>query len=425
MPIALPADGSTSWGDEVRAVIASVNASDTNRAGLTLLGAQPGGTLSGIVNSTSGTILALIANDTYSVVRQTTSNKLRTSTDYGQTVVAGHDFDDTTWTLEGVLETPGGELLASVRKTGQVGKLYRSTGWNPATAEATSWSVVLTCSGANAYFRREWGITPWGVAPSGSVHAGAIFLTEYGSQGVATKTWMSTNDGATWTVILDLLTYFGSIVPGETWFHGHGCCYDPWSGAVVVTGGDGGNANPGRTFMLYSRNPQAATPTWTLIGGSYNSLGTDQVTTVAAIETGLVALPDGAPSGPKFVVRNSDGSYGNLITTAVYGTGNTGHIGGTLHRNGYNKAPSPGQPLIAARSEDVATGRPPVLIASFDGLRWAKMYEHGTATSGGAPGFMSAFGPVGPANARKIVGTLNISGTSTLFTADHWAPTIA
>lgn len=378
----------------------------------------PGGALTNFSAATTGSVLAVLSGGR-TVVRQTTSNKLRTSTDYGVTATAGHDFDDTTWTMEGVLETPSGELLVSVRKTGQTGKLYRSTGWNPATAEATSWSVVLNCSGTNAYFRREWGITPWGVAPAGSAHAGAIFLTEYGSQGVAVKTWMSTDDGASWTVILNLLTQFAAL--GETWFHGHGCCYDPWTGAVVVTGGDGGNANPGRTFILYSRNPQATTPTWTLVPGSYNNLGTDQVSAIAAIETGLIALPDGSPAGPKFIPRNADLSYGSLLTAGVYLTGAPNLIGGTLHRNGYNRTPSPGSPVLATRIEDTATGRSPVIIGTFDGLRWAKVYEHGTVSSNSAPGFTSAFGPTSDG---KIVGTLNLSGTSNVFTATHSPPVI-
>lgn len=349
-------------------------------------------------------------------------NGIATSTDYGVTITARQNFLDSTWSVGAVAETPGGELLVALTKSGQAGVLFRSTGWNGTTA--TSWAQVLTSSGAGCVFRNEWSLSSKGHAPSWSKHAGAMFVSEYGPQADtaatlqqgAIRVWMSSDDGATWREIFNLVNQWAA--QSYTRLHVHAVAYDPWAGRVIVTQGDGGNADPGQCGVWWSANPEAATPIWNLIPGTNTTTSFEQVTTVLPTEAGLILLPDGRPQGARLVPRRGAARYGTMRELVNMSGYNDGLVGSGLHRNGGYESPLPGHPILFTVLESTtSTGYGyPALWVSNDGMQYRQLYRHGTAVSGTAPGLQRIFGPTVDG---KLVGWMNLAGTGQVFLADY------
>jgi hypothetical protein len=349
-------------------------------------------------------------------------NNICVSVDHGANITQGKNFNDSTWTVEGIIETPDDEVLISVRKSTDTGQVWRSTGWNVATGAATSWTKVLDCSGTNCYPRTQWGFNGWGVAPAWSKHAGSIFIAEYGPQAdtvgtpsqAAVRAWMSDDDGVTWTEIFNLLDEAES---GDTRLHTHGCCYDPYSGRVFISAGDGGHANPGRSAVYYSDDFDSATPTWATVEGTVHTSSENQVTALIPVEAGIIMLPDGPNEAIKLLPRKGTRRFDALYDTAVVlGPDGTGYIGGRGHRNGYNEQVPDDAPILLCNLEPTGGTARPVIYASTDGTDFKPIYRHTTAVSSNAPGFQHVFGPTADG---KIVANLNLSGTTQVFTATY------
>lgn len=368
--------------------------------------------------ASSAVFVALLTDRKTCIYR--TFNNIAVSTNYGVAVTVGKNFNDSTWTPEGIIETPNGEVLVSMRKSTAAGEVWRSTGWNPATANATSWTRTLTAGGPGIQFNSPWGFNERCIAPAWSKHAGAIFIAEYGPQAdtVATtdlgavRVYMSTDDGLTWRIIFDVRDRW----PGETRLHVHGVTYDPWNGRVLVSQGDGGNANVAHCGVWYTDDPTVTTPAWTLIAGTSTTTSIEQITTIAAFEAGLLGLPDGLPSGPRIIPRRGPDRYGQIRELMSISGYNDGPIGNTIYRIGGLATPQPGAPILMCASEPATGSGKPAIWISNDGIRYRELYRHTTGVSGGAPGFQRVSGPTIDG---KIIAVLNLAGTSQLFTADY------
>lgn len=344
-------------------------------------------------------------------------NRIGVSSDYGATCTLGEifdEFDGFNSSVDGFLETPDGEVLISLRRSddGEAGVLMRSTGWNPATADATSWTRVLTATGVGSYFRGQWGLNQGCIAPSWSKHAGAIFIVEYGlPKPTAYRAYMSTDDGVTWTEIFDLTDH-----NEDSNVHCHGITYDPWRGGVYISIGDTGNA------IYYSENPEAASPTWTVVEGSESdSSGTHQATTLRAVEAGLIALADGLPHSIYLYPRRTGSTaVGPPKAIARFRGDTPTAFGATLWRNGGYEDPQPTAPIFACINEAptaLAGLYPGIYVSQDGGCSWTLAYRHTSATDAtGRVGIDSVWGP--DING-KVIARINIDGTYKVVTLDY------
>lgn len=358
-----------------------------------------------------------------------TTHTLYVSTDNGATSTIAKAFNDSTYRVDGAVETPNGELLVSVQKSSAVSEVWRSTGWVSTNPTAATWAKVWSSrsTSTGVLVRVRWGLNQNTIAPSWSKHSGAVFMSEYGPnsggsgaptdpQDAAIRVYMSTDDGITWRTIFNLVDYAASVWPTESRFHIHAVAYDPWFNRVLVSFGDGGNATTGHCGIVYSDNPEATAPTWTLVPSSSTSTSREQVTTMIATEAGISCLSDGQPNGIRLLPRRKGRTYGALIESVLTEGYNVGPIGSTLYRSGGLTSPHPGLPIFACMIESSSTGRLPGIFISYDGITWREFYRHGTATSGGAPGIERAFGPTVDG---KIIASINLSGTSQVLAMDY------
>ena len=368
-----------------------------------------------------------LLDDQRTIIYRYTGNQLGVSQDNGVTITAGKAFT-ANWTFRGGIETPAGEFLATIQKSAAPaapGELWRSTGWNRATGDATSWTKVLTLVGESNYIRPEWGFS---VAPSWSRHAGTIFAAEYGTSRLfelvdpndaALRVYRSADDGLTWEEILDIRDVF----VGETRIHVHGCAYDPWAGRLFVSTGDLSTGDDGICGVLYTDDPDKQNPSWLVVPGTQNPYaeGSGQVTAMLATEAGLVMTSDAPPHGIRILPRKAgDPGFGVPRQVLVVGGSAGGYIGTTLHRNGGLESPQPGAPLVACFQEPGNVGVRPAMFVSYDGgVRWTSEYRHATAISAaGSEGVARMFGPT---TSGRFVGSVSVANQIEQLVLD-WYP---
>lgn len=269
----------------------------------------------------------------------------------------------------GFVMTAGGEALVSVRyRDNSPGVIFRSTGFDPATMDAASWSIVLTASKPLAHFDGRWGLTQRSVSAARSAASGAIFVAEYDGN----RAWMSVDDGASWTVIFDLQV----VRPGAT--HVHAIAYDPFDDRVWVSVGDTAFAG------VYYTDREAivrGSNVWAPLAGSLASSW--QVTTIVPLPLGVVMLSDSNTSG--VVVVGRVGSRGYAAPRRVVTVPGVGLIGAHAFQ---------------ASSDDPAyftfyqsgAGQTPRVFASVDGVSVREVFASSSTTSSG-PGVHSVYGP--------------------------------
>lgn len=289
----------------------------------------------------------------------------------------------------GFIQTPDGEVLVAVKARDNLtpGTLRRSTGWNPATADATSWATVLTASENGAHMDGRWCLTERSIARSESAGAGALFVNEYDGD----NAWMSTDDGVTWTQIFDLQVQD----PGAT--HMHGIAYDPWDDRVWVSAGDTAYAG---IYYTDRATIDGMDTVWTLLPGSDSSAW--QVTTIIPLAAGVVFLSDATTSGAFAVPRNGYRGYGALYT-AVSLVGS-----GLIGAHAYQAADDLPAYLTFYQS---GSGQTPKIIATIDGKHFSTVHtDASTVTSG--PGIHSI---VGPDLNGYLWAARNLTGTGALL----------
>lgn len=364
-------------------------------------------------------LITLLADRTTLVAcKSGASRQIGVSVDGAATWTWGKSFESTGWFVDALVETAGGEVLVGIRDTtnAAAGVIYRSTGWNKATADATTWTKVLTGSGPNVIFDTRWGLTRRSLAPSWSARPGVLFVAEYGKhldlaaspdQG-AVRVMMSVDDGVTWTKIFDLRDRY----PGLTArLHVHAVAYDPYDDRVYVASGDGGNADGAGCALWYCNGEDLASPAWTAVPGMSSTLATRQVTTVIPVESGIVLLADGAPYGVQRLARRGYRRLAPVVEVAPVGGG---VIGGGAWRN----PDQPGAPLLLSHVSSTASG-PPSLLATLDGETFTEIHREGTAVTNSAPGLTT---PLGPDINGKVYATRNLAGTADILTADYAPP---
>jgi hypothetical protein len=215
--------------------------------------------------------------------------------------------DGVAWTTvaSGLPTTPqrlipcaGGEMLILN------GDIWRSSGWasNPATA---TWTKVVTKSAPAGP-----GIRPWGLDGDGT----KFIATEYSGTDRAESryVWVSTNAGASWTVVLDKTTIDPSNLS-----HMHGVCYDPWEDRFWLSHGH--DAIKG---LYYSEDDGVS---WTMIT---DNLALDASPTVLiATDDGIVCGSDSTKSGLFGIPRTADPATLSLRWLARWVTPGDGVVG--------------------------------------------------------------------------------------------------
>jgi hypothetical protein len=347
-------------------------------------------------------LIGMLADGTRKVFTGSSFNasQIGVSTD-GAAFTWGKNFAGGNGIATGIVETRGGEVLVSVKHRDNVaGKLWRSTGWNPATADATSWANVLTASGPGVHFDGRWCLTQRSVAPLWSARAGAIFVAEYGNHineaatptEAAVRAYMSTNDGATWTTIFDQRNY-----NTDTNAHIHAIAYDPWDDRVILTVGD--NANAG---VYWCNGEDLAAPVWTRITGTNSSAA--QATTVIPMDSGLVLLSDSPTSGIRRIPRSGYRGYGSIVDALIVGTFSPALIGAHAFQSDVD-----GPVLLSFYAS--TSGGAPKLYATSDGVNFSTIHAEAAAVTNGT-GLTSVVGP--DANGY-VWATRNMAGTGNLL----------
>lgn len=333
------------------------------------------------------------------------ASQLGVSTD-GVTFTWGKNLEGSNGIAVGFIETPGGEVLVGTsHRDNTPGKLWRSTGWNPATADATSWTAVLTASGAGVSFDGRWCLHQRSVAPLASARSGTIFVAEYGFHiseaatpaEAAIRVRMSVDDGVTWTAIFDLRNY-----NADTNAHIHGVAYDPWDDRVLVTVGD--NANAG---IYYCNGEDLGAPVWQLVPGTGGSSSV-QATTLVPTATALVALSDSPISAVRRIPRKGYRGYAAIETSVTIATTGTAVIGAHAYQSDSNG------PFLLSFYSSTSSGAPSI-YATLDGKRFTAIHtEDASVTTG--PGVHSV---VGPDIAGRVWATKNMAGSGVLLTGNY------
>ncbi len=309
------------------------------------------------------------------------------STD-GVTFTWGKDFQGGNGIAEGFITTPNGEVLVAVKaRTGNLGTLYRSTGFNPVTMNATSWATVLTGSRAGAHFDGRWCLNQWTAAPLVSPAAGALYVAEYDGD----KVWQSLDDGITWIEIFNLQ----SILPGAN--HVHGVAYDRWDDRLWVTVGDTAFA---RIYYVNREDINGVDTPWVLLPGSNSSVW--QATSIVPLGAGVVFLSDASVSKVIWLPRQDVRFYGTL--RVGYSLAGTGLIGAHAFQSADNKP-------AYLTFYNSGSGQTPRIIATSDGEKFTEVYTDGSTVTSG-PGIHSI---VGPDVDGKIWATRNLSGAGQLL----------
>lgn len=331
------------------------------------------------------------------------ASQIGVSTD-GVTFTWGKNIAGGNGIATSLVETPGGEVLVSVKHRDNLpGKVWRSTGWNPATANAASWAATLTASGAAVHFDGRWCLTQRSVAPGWSARAGAIFVAEYGNHineaatptEAAIRAYMSEDDGATWATIFDARDH-----NVDTNVHIHGLAYDPWDDRVLITVGD--NANAGVYYCNGEDLSGVTAADWSVISGTGGS-SAKQATTVIPMAASLILLSDSPNSAIRSIPRYGYRGYAASQDLLSIATGGTAVIGAHAYQSSILG------PLLMSVYSSASSG-PPAIYATLDGKNISTVYSESSSITSG-PGLTSV---VGPDKNGKIWFNRNMSGSGSL-----------
>lgn len=208
-------------------------------------------------------------------------------------------------TLGAIYELDNGEVLLNTSRT-----LVRSTGWasDPATA---TWTIVLTAgtyATGQSRFHQGWSV---------SVAGQYVLASEYGSpKPNAHRSYLSTDYGQTFITAFDQRDHFPIVSNSDA--HLHGCCIDPYHGAVPRLWQL--SADSGQIAWFYSDD---LANNWTrLPDDAYPVVVNDaseppNYVVVAAAPGGIVAGSDSKPDGVGYIPRDSKYNSAPQIKTVL------------------------------------------------------------------------------------------------------------
>jgi len=233
-----------------------------------------------LIPTTGKRIVASRLNDGYIYGRMAAYDILYRSADGGQTWASY----GTSLATSVVLLLPAGD--GEVIIVGSI-KVYKTSGWG--TGSITKAEVLAIPTGY---------VESWGADANGT---GKIVVTHYGIPYTLSQyTWLSTDFGATWSVIHDLDAI------GRNDQHMHFACFDPYqAGRIYINSHDQG-AGSGK-FIRYTDNDGGAWADFpnTRIFQEDGTFRNCQPTTCVAIPEGLVLGSDD-PEVCQYIIRRGD-----------------------------------------------------------------------------------------------------------------------
>ena len=381
---------------------------------------------SGMVGSTAvgyGEFLGLLSDRTTMLLQAegNHTHRIGVSTD-GVNIVWGRAFETSAYKIAGFVETPEGEILIStVQKSGTraiPGKVWRSTGWNKATADATSWAVVLTTPGWAVGYDGRWGFNERSVIRSGA-RAGTMIFAEYAtkvSEAVADgrspdqsaiRVVMTKDDGRTYAEIFNLRDQYPAGLVAQ--LHTHGAVVDNYDQRVLVPTGDAGFSDGGRSVTYYCDFENLDAPVWKpipdLTGGNPRGI---QITTVVPLASEIVCLSDNEIGAIKVIPRAGYRVYGAPADVVNLRAGIIG-------ANAYTNPTDPSAPVFF--TEQVISASPtyyPTAQVLRNGV-FEEAYRSPTALTNGR-GIVNMCGPT---VAGKVYANIQLAGTTQLLTGTY------
>lgn len=267
--------------------------------------------------------------------------------------------------LVGVGESPGASKKASI---------WKSTGW---ASGSPTFAKVLESSGYSQSFSLAWA---WG-------HYGDIVVTnEYGTD--ARYVYLSQDCGATWSTIYDNTT---SVTPTR---HLHGSTYDPWRGAIWISGGDWNSTDD---------NPHISV-SWDLGQNWTKVTNTLQPTAIVAFPGCVCFGSDNTPNG---VWRIRNPSTTNLEIEEALRLDDA--LTTTYVALGWYRAEWSDLSLMYWGGR--ASGTVGVVLGSYNGYDWFRVWTDTENTS-------EAFRAVGPTTDGKLVIRKDLSSNKTTVVID-------
>lgn len=370
-----------------------------------------------------GELLGLLSDKRTLLIQKTgyDTSTIGVSTDGGATITWGKGFESgSLYKVVGFIETPGGEILISTAQKGATataGKVWRSTGWNKATANATTWTQVTAAAGALVQYDGRWGFNERCVIRTGDLK-GAIVIAEYGTKvseaitagnpasHAATLVKISYDDGRTWSTIFDLTTRYPGL---NAQLHVHGCAIDHEFQRVMVSYGDGGFSDGAESGLLYCNFEDLDAPVWDAVPGTVGqNPRLVQVTTIHAAKDRIELISDAEVGAVRVINRAGYRIYGQLSATASL---RAGAIGANL----YSDPSNPNAPrLMTYQITGNNTGHKCAIYRATSG-GVDELYRSPTAHTSGR-GIINA---VGPDVNGKVYANVQLDGNTRLLTGTY------
>lgn len=343
------------------------------------------------------------------------------SIDNGATITWGNSFGSGgTYKITGFIETNDGEILVSTgqKSTSNLGKaqVWKSSGWNKATAKATSWKIVTESLGNGVYYDGRWGFNNNCIIGNGKFK-GAVVIAEYGTTVKdaiangntadygAVKVKISYDNGETWIVILDLSEKFYN---NNSQCHIHGCATDDYFERILVTYGDGGVDGNGESAVIYCNYEDLESPKWSYIPSTNGRNPRQiQVTNVSVRKDRLEFISDSEVGAIRCINRLGYRCYGELTDVVSLRNGVIGE------RIFCEKDNEDSIRLYTYQLFGSNTGHYCSIYKSKDN-EFTEIYRHNIAHTSGR----GIVGAVYSSLTNKVYANIQVDGTTKLFVAN-------
>lgn len=357
---------------------------------------------------------------------QPANTALLESKDDGTTWAPVHTFSVPVGNL---VELADGEALMSSGNSGGVlGQIWRSTGWSNNHFTATWVRTHIVNHGvAGPYIYPFWGFTLWCVGENG-----VVVCNENGNQAsvppssdIATKVYLSTDYGKTFTEVWDIVTSTGQ--PGGSVLHMHACAYDEANDRIWLVFGDGDASatmvGSHHCSIAYSDDRFVSPVTFLPQPVDWNSSVTysleytRQGVAIAVLGNSIIYSSDGTTDGYMVIPKTGYRTLGEMFTAGIpYGTPGYSNL-----NRGFNKSYGANMPLLFGFSFATSRAEPITILASNDdGLSTHQIYTDTTGnTSGGL------FKVLGPTKNGKVIADYRYTNSSAYLDGAHLIGTLS